>query len=65
MINGSVPWAAQLSRSVPAWLAPLGAEPHRTPAIEQLVDGEPLRNDRCIISGSGALLVLTPCMGKV
>ena len=32
MINGSAPCAAQMSRSVLAWLAPLGAEPHRTPS---------------------------------
>jgi len=31
MINGSAPCAAQMSRSVLAWRAPLGAEPHRTP----------------------------------
>jgi hypothetical protein len=29
MINGSTPRAAQPSRSVPAWLAPLGVETHR------------------------------------
>ena len=40
MINGSAPCAAQMSRSVLAWLAPLGAEPHRTlPIIFTHQDG--------------------------
>ena len=40
-INGSTPCAAQPSRSVPAWLAPLGAETH-LPTMSQRAD-RPLR----------------------
>ena len=64
-INGSTPCAAQPSRSVPAWLALLGVETHRTPTMSlqlPLLLDSPPRAERPILRrrlpGGGSTLGL-------